>query len=82
MENIYKNDASREFFSLHDPITILSVIHPEMIEWKKSTIDVSTDPIQFGRTIDTNNPEGSVHIATKIDQEAAKTRIAQIIAAN
>ena len=81
MENIYKNDPIRQYFSLHDPITVLSVIHPEMIQWKKSGIDVSTDEIEFGRTVDTDDPNGSVNIATKIDQEAAKARIAQIIGA-
>ena len=81
MENLYRNDPSRTSFSLHDPITVLSVIHPEIIDWKKSGIEVITDQFEFGRTIDTENPHGSVSIGTNIQQEVAKAKIAQMIGA-
>jgi len=81
MKNLYINDPSRNSFSLHDPITVLSLIHPEIIDWKKSAIEVIADQFEFGRTIDTDDPDGSVSIAINIQQEVAKDKIAQMIGA-
>jgi len=69
----------RNSFSLHDPITVLSVLYPELIDWKEYDVSVICEGSQFGKTIGTLNPNGHVSVGIAIDQEVAKFKIAEIL---
>jgi len=71
--------TGRNSFSLHDPITVLSVLHPEVIDWKEYDVSVICEGPQFGRTVGILNPNGLVSVGIGIDQGLAKSKIAEIL---
>ncbi|MDC0035796.1 nucleoside hydrolase [Chloroflexi bacterium] len=79
LDTVFEN-TGRNSFSLHDPITVLSVLYPELIDWKAYDVLVICEGSQFGRTVPTLNPNGFVSVGIRIDQEKAKAKIAEILA--
>ena len=71
--------TGRNSFSLHDPITVLSVLYPELIDWKEYDVSVICEGSQFGKTVGTLNPNGSVSVGIGIDEVLAKAKIAEIL---
>ena len=71
--------TGRNSFSLHDPITVLSVLYPELIDWKEYDVSVICEGSQFGKTVGTLNPNGCVSVGIGIDQVLAKAKIAEIL---
>ena len=71
--------TGRNSFSLHDPITVLSVLYPELIDWKEYDVSVICEGSQFGKTVGTLNPNGCVSVGIGIDQVLAKSKIAEIL---
>ena len=71
--------TGRNSFSLHDPITVLSVLYPELIDWKEYDVSVICEGSQFGKTVGTLNPNGCVSVGIEIDQVLAKAKIAEIL---
>ena len=71
--------TGRNSFSLHDPITVLSVLYPELIDWKEYDVSVICEGSQFGKTVGTLNPNSCVSVGIGIDQVLAKAKIAEIL---
>ena len=71
--------TGRNSFSLHDPITVLSVLYPELIDWKEYDVSVICEGSLFGKTVGTLNPNGCVSVGIGIDQVLAKAKIAEIL---
>ena len=51
----------------------------ELIQWKTSHIAVICDGEEVGKTCDLGKPGGSVEVGVGIDQDLAKTKIAEIL---
>ena len=79
LDIVFTRLTDRNSFSLHDPIAVLSVLHPELIQWKTSHIAVICDGEEVGKTCDLGKPGGSVEVGVGIDQDLAKTKIAEIL---
>ena len=79
LDIVFRKLTDRNYFSLHDPIAVLSVLHPELIQWKTSKVSVACDGKNVGKTSDLDEPNGSVAIGIDIDIDAAKTKIAEIL---
>ncbi len=80
LDSVFKKLPDRNRFSLHDPITVLSVLYPELIEWEMYDVSVVCNGPNFGQTIGTPNAEGSVAVGVNIDRELAKLKISEILA--
>ena len=79
LDTVFKKIPDRNYFSLHDPITVLSVLHPELIQWELFNVSVICNGPESGKTLGTVNAEGSVAVGINIDQELAKMKIAEIL---
>jgi len=79
LDTVFKKIPDRNYFSLHDPITVLSVLHPELIQWEMFNVSVICNGPESGKTLGTVNAEGSVSVGVNIDQELAKIKIAEIL---
>jgi inosine-uridine nucleoside N-ribohydrolase len=79
LDTVFKKIPDRNYFSLHDPITVLSVLHPELIQWEMFNVSVICNGPESGKTLGTVNAEGSVAVGVNIDQELAKMKIAEIL---
>ena len=79
LDTVFKKIPDRNYFSLHDPITVLSVLHPELIQWEMFNVSVICNGPESGKTLGTVNAEGSVSVGVNIDQELAKMKIAEIL---
>ena len=79
LDIVFRKLTDRNYFSLHDPIAVLSVLHPELIQWKMSRVSVVCDGKEVGKTIDLDEANGSVSIGIDIDRDAAKAKIAEIL---
>ena len=79
LDTVFKKIPDRNYFSLHDPITVLSVLHPELIQWEMFNVSVICNGPESGKTLGTVNAEGSVAVGVNIDQEVAKMKIAEIL---
>ena len=79
LDIVFRKLTDRNYFSLHDPIAVLSVLHPELIQWKTSKVSVVCDGENVGKTNDLDEPNGSVAIGIDIDEDAAKAKIAEIL---
>jgi len=79
LDTVFKKFPDRNYFSLHDPITVLSVLHPELIEWEMFDVSVICNGSEFGKTLGTVNAEGSVAVGIDINQVLAKAKIAEIL---
>ncbi|SVC01584.1 uncharacterized protein METZ01_LOCUS254438 [marine metagenome] len=79
LDTVFKKIPDRNYFSLHDPITVLSVLHPELIEWELFDVSVICNGPESGKTLGTVNAGGSVAVGVNIDQDLAKIKIAEIL---
>ncbi len=79
LDTVFKKIPDRNYFSLHDPITVLSVLHPELIEWEMFDVSVIPNGPESGKTLGKINSEGSVAVGVNIDQDLAKMKIAEIL---
>ena len=79
LDTVFKKIPDRNYFSLHDPITVLSILHPELIQWEMFNVSVICNGPESGKTLGTVNAEGSVAVGVNIDQELAKMKIAEIL---
>jgi len=79
LDIVFTKLTDRNSFSLHDPIAVLSVLHPELIQWKTSNIAVICKGKEVGRTCDIGKSGGLVEVGVGIDQDLAKIKIAEIL---
>jgi inosine-uridine nucleoside N-ribohydrolase len=79
LNTVFRKLPDRDYFSLHDPITVLSVLYPELIDWEMYDVSVVCTGSEFGKTIGTLNIDGTVEVGVNIDQELAKQKISQIL---
>ena len=79
LDTVFRRFPDRDYFSLHDPITVLSVLYPELIDWEMYDVSVVCTGSEFGKTIGTLNIDGTVEVGVNIDQELAKQKISQIL---
>ena len=79
LDTVFRRLPDRDYFSLHDPITVLSVLYPELIDWEMYDVSVVCTGSEFGKTIGTLNIQGTVAVGVNIDQELAKQKISQIL---
>ena len=77
---VFEKDPKRKSFSLHDPVAVLSVLHPELFEWKMFSVSVASSGPKFGRTIGSASEDGLVTVGVNINEQEAKARIAEILA--
>ena len=56
---------------LHDPITLLSLIRPELFEWRVGTVNVTLSGRDEGRTTFREDPNGRHRVAWRVDAPAA-----------
>ena len=80
LKNTFEQNSRRKSFSLHDPVAVLSLLHPNLIEWERFNISVMSDGPEFGRTIGIADTEGTVAVGVRIDSSLAKKKIAEILA--
>ena len=77
---VFEKNPKRQAFSLHDPVAVLSVVHPELIEWKMFNVSVKSSGPEFGRTIGSAGEDGLVAVGVNINELEAKERVAEILA--
>ena len=61
-------------------MAVLSVLHPELFEWKMFSVSVASSGPKFGRTIGSASEDGLVAVGVNINEQEAKARIAEILA--
>lgn len=80
LTNTFEQNSRRESFSLHDPVAVLSLLYPDLIEWELFDISVISEGPEFGRTIGIVDTEGTVAVGVRINSSLAKEKIADILA--
>ena len=80
LTNTFEQNSKRESFSLHDPVAVLSLLYPDLIEWELFNISVISEGPEFGRTIGIVDTEGTVAVGVRINSSLAKEKIADILA--
>ena len=78
--NTFEKNPMRKAFSLHDPVAVLSLINPELIEWELHKVITIIEGPEFGRTVGVADQEGTVSVGVSIDSIGAKNKIAEILA--
>ena len=78
--NTFEKNPGRKAFSLHDPVAVLSLINPELIEWELHKVITIIEGPEFGRTDGVADQEGTVSVGVSIDSIRAKNKIAEILA--
>jgi inosine-uridine nucleoside N-ribohydrolase len=49
--NFYRNTAGFDGFSVHDPATVVQILHPELFGTKRGQVEVVTEGIAAGKTL-------------------------------
>ena len=60
---------------------MLSVLYPELINWKTYDVSVVQQGSEFGRTIAAEKLNGNISVGVGIDRDLAKLKIAEILGA-
>ena len=77
---VFEKLPNRQSFSLHDPVAVLSVLHPELIEWKRFNVSVVSSGPEFGKTVGSASEDGLIAVGVNINEQEAKKRVAEILA--